>query len=57
MDWVFVGEKEFEEINCAIEDIQICLKCGSGNIIINDNEARCKSCENVKSICKVKDLV
>jgi len=57
MDWVFVGEKEFDEINCAIQDVQICLKCGSENIIIKYDEAKCKSCGNVISICETNDFV
>jgi len=57
MDWVFVGEQEFDEINYAIQDIQICLKCGSENILIKDDKDKCKSCANIISICEGKDFV
>lgn len=57
MDWVFVGEKEFDDINCAIQDVQICLKCGSENILIRNDQVKCKSCQNIISICEDKNFV
>lgn len=54
MDWVLLQkeEKEFDAISCAIQDIQICLNCGSENIIIINNKIQCKNCGNIKSRCE-----
>lgn len=60
MEWVFGKpklEKEFDEISCAIQDIQICLDCGSDNINVINNEIQCNRCGKAKSKCEVSVLV
>jgi len=52
MDRVLLQEKEFEAINCMIQDIRICLNCRSERIVRINNKARCENCGNVKSICE-----
>jgi len=52
MDRALLQEKEFEAINCMIQDIKICLNCGSERIVRINNEARCENCGNVKSRCE-----
>jgi len=57
MDSIAVQRKEKDERSCVVDNIQICLNCGSKNIIITDNEIRCNSCENIKSKCEVEYFV
>lgn len=60
MEWVFLQdkvEKEFDAISCIIQDIQICLNCGSENITIIVNEIQCKGCGYTKSKCEVAEVV
>jgi len=53
----FVGKKEFNEINYILQDVQICLKCGSKNVTIKEDESKCKSCVDIISICESNDFV
>ena len=60
MEWIIEKiklEKEFDEISCAIEDIQICLGCGSESISVIENKIQCNCCGNMKLKCGNSDLV